>query len=234
MGLGFGIVFVLAMFIIVGFMVFQARFAARQWRRVIAAGDMTALGELLDQTFEAWRNGRPSRGVAPADWRALHTAALIAATREHARVSILAEPDVRVVEGRRVEVGTAQEVARRAAVRMVERLMYEVPHVSFAAVQVDVHTEYRSADGAVTTPCLLTTRATREVASWSDWSAVEASVLLAEWHTREATASAPVDPAVDALLDGPDVDPTAVIRAAASRAEGRTIPTTPTAQEHRS
>ena len=216
MGLGFAIVICLLIFAIVGFVVFQARFAALQWRRVIAAGDLDALAELLDQTFEAWRNSRPPRGVAPADWRAMHTAALAAADRERARVSLLAEPDVRVVQGQRVEVGTAQEVARRAAVRMVERLMYEVPHVSFTAVQVDVHTEYRSADGTVTTPCLLTTRATREAASWSDWSvaAVEASVLLAEWDTREAAPGAPVDPSADALLDSPEVDPTAVIRAA--------------------
>ena len=213
MGLGFAIVICLAISLIVGFMVLQARFAARQWRRVIAAGDMGALAELLDQTFEAWRNSRPPRGLAPADWRAMHTAALIAADRERARVSLLAEPDVRVLQGQRVEVGTAQDVARRAAVRMVERLMYEVPHVSFTAVQVDVHTEYRSADGTVTNPCLLSTRATREVASWSDWSAAgDASVLLAEWDTREAAPGAPVDPSVDALLDSPEVDPTEVIR----------------------
>ena len=218
MGLGLGIVICLVIFVIVGFMVFQARFAARQWRRVIAAGDIHALDDLLDQTFEAWRNSRPPRGMPPADWRAMHTAALIAADGERARVSLLAEPDVRVVQGQRVEVGTAQEVARRAAVRMVERLMYEVPYVSFKAVQVDVHTEYRAADGSITNPCLLTTQATRETASWADWSAAgEASLLLAEWETREAAPSTPIDPSVGALLDSPDVVPTATIRA-----DGRT------------
>ncbi len=224
MGLGFGIVVCLVIFVVVGFMVFQARFAARQWRRVIAAGDLVALDRLMGETFDGWRNARPPRGLAPADWRAMHTAALIAADCDRARVSLLAEPDVRVVQGQRVEVGTAQEVARRAAVRMVERLLYEVPYVSFDAVQVDVHTEYRSADGSVTTPCLLTTRATREHASWSDWSlGTDAASMLAEWDTREATPGAPVDPSVDALIspgdrvEGPSdglVDPAAAIRAA--------------------
>jgi len=218
MGLGLGLVVCLVIFVIVGFMVFQAYFAARQWRRVIAAGDVHALDDLLDQTFEGWRNARPPRGVAPADWRAMHTAALVAANHDYARVSMLVEPDVRVQQGQRVEVGTAQEVARRAATRMVERLLYEVPYVSFSAVQVDVHTEYRSADGSVTNPCLLTTRATRELASWSDWEAAgDASALLAEWDTREAMPGAPVDPSVDALIAAPDavtVDPVEVIRAA--------------------
>ena len=214
MGLGLGLVACLVIFVVVGFMVFQAHFAARQWRRVIAAGDRKALDDLLDQTFEGWRNARPPRGVAPADWRAMHTAALVAADHDYARVSLLAEPDVRVLEGQRVEVGTAQEVARRAAVRMVERLLYEVPYVSFTAVQVDVHTEYRSADGSVTNPCLLTTRATRELASWSDWSSGgDASTLLEDWDTREATPGGSVDPSIDALLASPDTNATNVIRA---------------------
>ncbi|MEX2445746.1 MAG: hypothetical protein WD734_00270 [Dehalococcoidia bacterium] len=203
MGLGLGIAFVLVMFLVVGFMVFQARFAARHWRRVIAAGDQDALVELLDMTFEACRVRRPPRGIAPADWRALHTAALIAADHRRARVSLLAEPDVQVVGGRRSEVGSAQDVARRAAVRMVERLLYEVPYVSFDEVQVDVHTEYRRPDGSVSSPCLLTTRAARDVASYSDWELRDEVAMLAEWQTREASPAAAADPDRDALLPSP-------------------------------
>ena len=121
MGLGLAMAICVAIFLIVGFMVFQARFAAKHWRRVIAEGDAGALDQLLDDTFEAWRRERPKRGTPPADWRALHTAALVAADHERIRVSILAEPDVQVVSGERVEVSSAQDVAQRAAVRMVER-----------------------------------------------------------------------------------------------------------------
>ena len=214
MGLGLGIAFVLATFVIVGFLVVQARFAARQWRRVIAAGDRDALGQLLDMTFEAWREGRPPRGLAPADWRALHTAALIAADRRCARVSLLAEPDVQVIGDRRVEAGTAQDVARRAAVRMVERLMYEVPHVSFAEVQVDVHTEYRAADGSASNPCLLTTRATREAVAYADWETRNAVAMLAEWQTVEMVAGLAPDPEANALLPAPSPEAVDAIGAA--------------------
>ena len=208
MGLGLGIAICLITFVIVGFLVVQARFAARQWRRVIAAGDEGALAELLDMTFDAWRSARPPRGLAPADWRALHTAALVAADRDHARASLLAEPDVRVVGGRRVEEGTAQDVARRAAVRMVERLMYEIPHVSFREVQVDVHTEYRALDGSLVDRCVLTTRATREAASAADWETPDARATLDGWATREAAedrSAGPeaVDPEEGALLPAP-------------------------------
>ncbi|MCA9848284.1 MAG: hypothetical protein KC458_01140 [Dehalococcoidia bacterium] len=200
MGLGLAMAACLAIFVIVGFMVFQARFAAKHWRRVIANGDREALDQLLDDTFEAWRRERPRRGTPPADWRALHTAALVAADHERIRVSILAEPDVQVVAGERVEVSSAQVVARRAAVRMVERLMYEVPHVSFANAQVDVLTEYRSPDGPTLSRCLLTTRVTRDQAAYADWEEAEADTILGEWDTRQAHGDDWPDPDADAII----------------------------------
>lgn len=211
MGLGLAMVVCLVIFVIVGFMVFQARFAARAWRRSIAAGDRGALQQLLDGTFSDWRRARPPRGMPPADWRALHTAALVAADHRRVRVSLLAEPDVQVVGGQRVEVGSAQEVARRSAVKMVERLMYEVPFVSFQAAQVDVLTEFRDLEGNVTTRCLLTTKVDREGASLADWEHGTAEAMLGEWGTREAADGRWPDPDEDAL-----VTPEAVAAAAAA------------------
>lgn len=221
MGLGLGIVACLVTFIIVGVMVIQARFAARAWRRTIAAGDTQALHALLDQTFEAWRNGRPPRRTPPADWRALHTAAVVAADRDRIRVSLLAEPDVRVVEGQRVEAAGAPEVARRAAVRMVERLMYEMPHVSFGLAQVDVLTEFRHPDGGVTSRCLLTTRVTREQAADADWEGNDHIAMLAEWVTVEDAPGRPVDPDVGAVIAPHVIDPAEAVRAAEAALRAR-------------
>ena len=221
MGLGLAIVACLLTFVVVGIMVFQARFAARAWRRTIAAGDTQALASLLDQTFESWRNSRPPRRTPPADWRALHTAAVVAVDRERIRVSLLAEPDVRVVDGQRVEAADAREVARRAAVRMVERLMYEVPHVSFVHAQVDVLTEYRRPDGGVTSLCLLSTRVTREQAADADWEGDDHRAMLDEWETREDMPGGPVDPDDGAVIFATAIDAAEAIRAAeaALRAE---------------
>ena len=222
MGLGLGIVACLLTFIVVGIMVIQARFAARAWRQTIAAGDSQALAALLDQTFDSWRSDRPPRRTPPADWRALHTAAVVAADRERIRVSLLAEPDVRVVEGQRVEVADAREVARRAAVRMVERLMYEMPYVSFEQAQVDVLTEFRrQADGAVTSQCLLSTRVTREQAAGSDWEGNDHIAMLAEWDTREDAPGQPVDPDAGAVILAPAIDPADAVRAAEAALRAR-------------
>ena len=205
MGLGLAIIVLLVIGIALGFMVVQALFAARKWRAVIAGGDHGALMELLDQTFEAWRTARPPKGMPPADWRALHTAALVAADRERIRVSMLAEPDVRVVGADRDEVANEYVVARRAAVRMVERLLYEVPHASFAAAQVDVSLEYRDAAGATQTRCLLTTIARREAAELSDWKDGEPAELLAEWETADGEGGDAPDPDRAPLITADEV-----------------------------
>lgn len=200
MGLGLALVICAAIFVIVGFMVFQARFAARHWRRVIREGNQEALQQLLDDTFEAWRRERPKRGTPPADWRSLLSAALVAADRDRIRVSLLAEPDVRVVEGQRIEVASASIVAERAAVRMIERLMYEVPYASFGHAQVDVIEEYRRPDGPSTTRCLLTTNATREQAAYADWEYATAEEILSTWDTHRFDGEAWPDPDRHAII----------------------------------
>ncbi len=205
MGLGFAIVMILLFGSLLGFMVVQAKFAARKWEQVLAAGDRDALDQLLDATFESWRAGRAPKGMPPADWRALHTAAVVAADRERCRVSLIAGPDVRVIDGRRVEVGSDLDVARRAAVRMAERIFYEIPHAHFAHGQVDVYAEYRTPDGEQHSTCILTTRASRAEAAVADWDA-DASAILADWHTAASSARGGVDPDADALITEAEVD----------------------------
>jgi hypothetical protein len=124
----------------------------------------------------------------------------VAADRDRARVSLLADADVRVIEGRREEVASAYVVARRSAVRMVERLLYEVPHTHFLEVQVDVNSEYRTPDGEAMTRCLLTLRAPRDVAALSDWEEGTPDELLAEWHVLDGEAGETPDPDNEPLI----------------------------------
>lgn len=205
MGLGLAMILILCFGLILGFMVVQAMFAARKWRQVIAAGDRDALSQILDDTFDGWRNSRPPRGMPPADWRALHTAAIVAADRDRCRVSLIADADVRVVGGRREEVGSVETVARRAAVRMAERLFYDIPHVSFDEVQVDVYTEYRTPGGAAESFCLLSARTSRAVVTGTDWDE-DVDTLLEEWLVLVARGDASVDPDTEPLITEAEVE----------------------------
>lgn len=175
---------------LIGLIVLQATLASRHWDRVIAEGDGAALAEALDDALDGWREARAPKGIPPADWQALQTVTLIGADNRHCRVSLLAGADIRVEDNERRETGEPIDVGRRAAVTMAERLLYEIPHVRFDEVQVDV---YGPSDGGSGTACLLTTRVTRDVAYSSDWDTAEPREILASWRTRQAN-----DAAIDA------------------------------------
>ncbi len=195
-----GIVGFLLITAVVGFAIVSSAFSQRHWKHVIAEGDRPTLVAAVEEAFETFRQMRAPRGAPPADWLGLQSATVVATDRDRCRVTVVVEPDLRVVDGERREVGPAQAVARRVAVRMVERLLYEIPLARFEAVQVDVYTEYRSAAGTIQTDCLLTTRVSRELGSETEWDEQEAGAILALWHTREAAAGAPVDPDAAAII----------------------------------
>ena len=195
-----GLLLMLPIAAFLGFIITQSFFSQRHWRRIIAEGDLDALRASVLEAFETWRRVRPPPDVPPADWRALMSAELIAADTERCRVSMLAEPDIRVIDGVREEVGPPSDVARRAAVRMAERLLYDIPLARFEAVQVDVYAEYRSAAGDVESECLLTTQVSRNQAVITDWDDDAAPAILKSWSTREAAASRDLDPGVGALI----------------------------------
>lgn len=207
--MGIGIIIVALVGLFLGFLVLQAVFAARHWQRVISEGDPDALGEALDMAFEGWRGQRPPKGTPPSDWRALSTAALVGADRDRARVSLLADADVQVVASRRIEASSVQDVARRVAVHMAERMFYEIPHVHFEQVQIDVLTDYRERSGEATTEPLLTTRITRQQAIEADWDLGAPEDLLAAWDTREALSGVSIDLEADAVIAAGEVMPAA-------------------------
>jgi hypothetical protein len=195
-----GVVAVVALGLLLGFVIVQSAFSHRHWRHVIAEGDAPTLLAAVEEALETFRGLRPPRGMPPADWRGLQSAALVAADRDRCRVSVLAEPDIRVIGTARREVGPTETVGRRVAVRMAERLLYEIPLAHFAAVQVDVYTQYRSQDGAITTDCLLTTQLTRERGAETEWDEQEAAAILAGWRTRERAPGAVVNPDEHAII----------------------------------
>jgi hypothetical protein len=202
-----GVIVVLLIAALVGFAIVQSAFSQRHWRKVIAEGDRDTLLAATEEALETFRGMRPPRGSPPADWRGLQSAVLVAADRDRCRVSVLVEPDIRVIDGERHEVGPAQSVARRVAVRMVERLLYEIPLARFEAVQVDAYTEYRSPEGRIQTDCLLTTRATRQLGNETEWDDEEAAAILALWQTRERAAGRPVDPEAGAIIRPEEFSP---------------------------
>lgn len=195
-----GVLFVTLLGLTLGGVVLQATMAARHWRRVIAAGDMDALRQAVDEAFTAWQRQKPPRGYPVADWQGLQSATVLAADAQRCRVSMLVGPDIRVTGNRRQQVGAALDVARRVAVKMVERTLYEIPHVRFEEVQVDVHTSYQQPDGSSRTECILTTRVARAEAALAPWDTADDAELLRGWTTIDTSTRTSVDPDEDPLI----------------------------------
>lgn len=195
-----GLLLIIVLGTVLGFIILQSAFSHRHWRKVIAEGDQPTLLAAVEEALETFRGMRVPRGTPPADWRGLQSAALVAADRDRCRVSLLVEPDIRVIGTERREVGPAESVARRVAVRMVERLLYEIPLARFQAVQVDVYTQYRSAGGQIEIDCLLTTQLSRAMGSEADWDELEAAAILAGWRTREGAPDRPLNADEGALI----------------------------------
>ncbi len=195
-----GILFFTILGAILGGIVLQATFAAQHWRRAIDDGDLNVLREAVANAMESWRRQKPPRGAPPADWQALMTVATVAMDRRRCRVSLLVTSDIRVVNNQRRELGRPLDVGRRVAVKMVERLLYEIPYVRFDEVQVDVYNSYVTPGGDPASDCILVVRTDRDSAADAPWDIAGDAEILAGWIAREAAAGSALDPELDALI----------------------------------
>jgi hypothetical protein len=197
--MGLGLVLCLVTFIVVGIVIFQAQFAARKWRQVIKEGDNGALSELIDDTFDEWRRRRPARDRLLAEWNALQSVGLVAANHSAIRVSLLAEPAMTVTNGKPSQSLEVKTIGLRALIGTVERLMYEIPHVSFARVQVDVYTEYRSIVSGNDLICLMSCKIDREQVAHSDWDSNPVEEIAKDWPIEFSKNGRALDPELGAL-----------------------------------
>ena len=200
MGLGLALVICFLIFVLFGVVIFQAQFAAKKWRKVIQEGDQSALHQLIANTIEDWQRKRAPRDQLLAEWNAQQSIALVAAENHVIRVSLLAEPAMTVMNGLHQELQSVERVGYSAMIRTIERIMYEVPHVSFTDVQVDVYTEYRAADGTRNLVCLMVCRTDRDTVAHSDWESGNLDVIAEHWDITHASQSKALDPEEKAIL----------------------------------
>src|SRR5688500_13999056 len=112
-GLGWGIVAILALTLLIGYVVIQETRAHRHWRGLVAAGDVDAIRSILEDALDAWSKGRPPRGTPANIWSAVQTAQLVDVGPDFARVSTGVEGQYAMVEGQRAEVSSAFEEAAK-------------------------------------------------------------------------------------------------------------------------
>jgi hypothetical protein len=207
--------------LILTYIIFQETRAHHYWRGLVAKGDVTAIRMLLDQEIERWRTMRVPRGTPAALWHAVQTVDLVAVGPAEAQVACSVEGEYRVVGGQPQEVTSPIEAAMRAAAKICELIMYDIPNLRLSVVRVDVYSTFRDERGAPLQRCILTTIADRAEADDLDWEALRAHEIIgrfeSRYHVNADGIAEPIEPGP--LLEG--TTPVAEIPAPADPDEPR-------------
>jgi hypothetical protein len=197
-GLGVGILFIALLFAFFGTVIFKETRTHRFWQRKVEEGDLDMITQLVQAEVAHWRTERPPKDMPASVWQGIQSAELVAVGPDYIRVSTTAEPQFALVSGARRQVTSALDEAKRVAAKLAERLLYDVPHVRPARLQIDCYTTLQEASGEVTQRCILSALADRAAAAEIDWDSdppeVIAERLGARYQLDARGGALPIDP----------------------------------------
>jgi hypothetical protein len=168
-GLGVGIILVMLLFALIGWVLFREAYTHRFWRQKVEEGDQEMISQLVQAEVAHWKTERPPKGVPAAVWQGIQGVELLEVGRDYIRVSTSAEPQFALVGGSRRQVSSAIDEAKRIAAKLAERLFYDIPHVRPERVQIDVFTTFQEAGSQVAQRCILSALTHRSDAAAIDW-----------------------------------------------------------------
>ncbi len=218
----FGMVVVLAVFLVFGWAVATEMFQHRAWRRRVASGDVDIVAALLEESLGAWRRGRPPRGVPAGLWAGVQGAELIAVEMEGATLSTSADGEFRTEGGKRVQVASALDEGIAIAAKLLDMILYDVPNLRLGYARVDVYATFTGEDGAPVQRPILTVTAERAIADGMTWEALTAEEILGRFGAtfERGTSGQPVPielPAVEGQPPRPIEEAAAEFAAAEER-----------------
>jgi hypothetical protein len=162
--------------LILTYIVVQGTRAAMAWRQAAAAGDVTVIRDIVQDSLDAWRSAKRPKTVAVEIWRGIQSLQIVEVRTDLLRVSCQAESDYKQVADGWVETANPLQAGLAMTVRALEMLLYDLPHYRPSQVQIDVYTTFREVDGRSERACILSTSASRENAAgvdWEEWTAVD-------------------------------------------------------------
>jgi hypothetical protein len=183
-GIGWGLLVVFVVGLFISYVVLQETRAQRHWRRLVEAGDMGAIRQILEAEVERWRTERMPKGVEAALWHGVQTVELVEVGAGFARVSCSAEGQYALVDGERREVSSALQEGMRLTVKLADMLLYDIPNLRLAQVHVDVYTTFREATGGASQRCILSTPVRRSEVEDLDWDNTPPEEIVARLGGR--------------------------------------------------
>ncbi len=179
-----GMLFVLAIFLFIGWAVFTEMFQQRHWRQKVESGDLDIITALMEEALGTWRRTRPPRGTPANLWAGVQGAQLIAVDLDSATVSASAEGEFRTEGAQRVQVATALDEAIALAGRLLDMLLYDVPNLRLSSIRVDVYSTFASEGGAPEQRPILSVTADRPVADALTWEAMTPIEILGRFGAK--------------------------------------------------
>jgi hypothetical protein len=167
--LTWALVAIFILFLILAYIILQGTRAALAWREAARKGDVTVIRDIVEDAIKVWGSQKRPKDVAAEVWRGVQSMQLVDVASDYVRVSVAAESEYRLEDGQWVEIRNPLQEGISITAKVADMLFYELIHYRPSEVQVDVYTQYRDETGVSRRECILSTRATLDLAKKIDW-----------------------------------------------------------------
>lgn len=182
-GLVFASIFVLLLFLTIGWFIMQGTRAQMHWRQRAADGDTEIITMLVEDEVARWHTMRMPKGVDASAWRGLQTTELVEVKPDGFRLSATADAKYEMVNGQRTQTSGQLQEAMKVTAKVADMALYDIPNIRTPWVQVDIYTSFRDESGA-TQRCILSTTAQREIADDLAWDEMDAEEVVRAFNGR--------------------------------------------------
>lgn len=209
-GLGIGILLVAMFFAFLGFILFKETQTHRFWQTKVDEGDIEMITQLVEVEVARWRTERSPKGTPASIWQGIQSVEIVAISQHHIHASTAAEAQFAMVGGKRRQVSSALDEAKRVTALLAERFFYDIPHIRPDRVQIDCYTTYQELGGEPSQSCIVSTETSREHIIDIDWESdppeVIAERLGARYELDERGIAKPITPnnQPTTVSDGPN------------------------------
>ncbi len=184
--------------LLIAYTIVQETRAQLHWRGLVEKGDVDAVRKILETEVERWRSERVPRGVPASLWHGVQTVELVDVSATSARLNCSAEGEHAFVGGRQVETTSPLGEGMKITMKLADMLLYDVPNLKLARVQLDVYTSFRDEQGHSSPRCILSTIVRRDDVEDLDWEATDPAEFVevagGRFAADESGAPHPIDP----------------------------------------
>lgn len=184
-GLAIGIVLVMLVFLVVGYVVVQGTRVQLAWRERVEAGDVDAIQSLVADEINRWKTQRMPKAMDTSVWHGVQSAELLEVSPDSIRLSASAEGQYALISGERREISGALREGMKLTAKLADMVFYDIPNVRLPRVRIDIYSTFRGGGGAMQC-CILTTECDRAIGSDIDWDDTDPEEIVRAFGGRYA------------------------------------------------